>query len=124
MHGGNSDNSGPYGLGGANADTAYSVAKQFLQANPNLQVFYVGSSSNVSGVCRAIEELGLGDSVKVLAVGTASGQKSYYESGTIVYGAFWYPGAAQYACYEVGKRVLAGETVKTGDDLGAGRSKG
>lgn len=104
--------------GGANADTAYSVAKQFLQANPNLQVFYVGSSSNVSGVCRAIEELGLGDSVKVLAVGTASGQKSYYESGTIVYGAFWYPGAAQYACYEAGKRVLAGETVKTGDDLG------
>lgn len=104
--------------GGANADTAYSAAKQFLQANPQLQVFYVGSSSNVSGVCRAIEELGLGDKVKVLAVGTASGQKSYYESGTIVYGAFWYPGAAQYACYEVGKRILAGETVETGDDLG------
>ncbi len=104
--------------GGANADTAYSVTKQFLQANPDLDVFYVCSSSNVTGVARAIEELGMADSVKVLAVGTASGQKSYYESGTIIYGAFWYPGAAQYACYEVGKRVISGEGIKTGDDLG------
>ena len=68
--------------------------------------------------CRAIEELGMQDSVKVLAVGTASGQKTYYESGTIVYGAMWYPGAAQYAAYEVGKRLIEGQTIQTGDDLG------
>lgn len=104
--------------GGANSDTSYTMAKQFLQAHPELDVFYICSSSCVAGVCRAIEELGLGDTVKVLAVGTASGQKTYYESGTIVYGAMWYPGAAQYACYEVGKRLIEGKTISTGDDLG------
>ena len=104
--------------GGANSDTSYTMAKQFLQANPDVQVFYIGSSSCVAGVCRAIEELGMQDSVKVLAVGTASGQKTYYESGTIVYGAMWYPGAAQYAAYEVGKRLIEGQTIQTGDDLG------
>ena len=104
--------------GGANSDTSYTMAKQFLQANPDLQVFYIGSSSCVAGVCRAIEELGMQDTVKVLAVGTASGQKTYYESGTITYGAMWYPGAAQYAAYEVGKRLIEGKTIQTGDDLG------
>lgn len=104
--------------GGANSDTSYTMAKQFLQANPDTQVFYIGSSSCVAGVCRAIEELGMQDSCKVLAVGTASGQKAFYESGTIVYGAMWYPGAAQYAAYEVGKRLINGETIQTGDDLG------
>lgn len=104
--------------GGANSDTSYTMAKQFIQAHPEVEVFFIGSSSCVAGVCRAIEELGLSDSIKVLAVGTASGQKTYYESGTIVYGAMWYPGAAQYACYEVGKRLINGETISTGDDLG------
>lgn len=104
--------------GGANSDTSYSMAKQFLQANPDTEVFYIGSSSCVAGVCRAIEELGMQETCKVLAVGTASGQKTYYESGTIVYGAMWYPGAAQYAAYEVGKRLINGETIQTGDDLG------
>lgn len=104
--------------GGANADTAYTMAKQFLQANPDVQVFFIGSSSCVAGVCRAIEELGMSETCKVLAVGTASGQRTYYESGTIVYGAMWYPGAAQYAAYEVGKRVIEGVEIKTGDDLG------
>ena len=104
--------------GGANSDTSYTMTKQFLQANPDIQVFYVGSSSCVAGVCRAIEELGMQDDVKVLAVGTASGQKTYYESGTIIYGAMWYPGAAQYAAYEVGKRLIEGQTIQTGDDLG------
>lgn len=104
--------------GGANSDTSYTMAKQFLQAHPDTQVFYIGSSSCVAGVCRAIEELGMQDTCKVLAVGTASGQKTYYESGTIAYGAMWYPGAAQYAAYEVGKRLINGETIQTGDDLG------
>jgi len=104
--------------GGPNSDTSYSMAKQFIQANPDVEVFFIGSSSCVAGVCRAIEELGLGDKIKVLAVGTASGQKQYYESGTIPYGSFWYPGYAQYACFELGKRVLEGQLPQTGDDLG------
>lgn len=104
--------------GGANSDTSYTMAKQFLQANPDTEVFYVCSSSCVAGVCRAIEELGMNETCKVLAVGTASGQKTYYESGTIVYGAMWYPGGAGYAAYEVGKRLVNGETINTGDDLG------
>ncbi len=104
--------------GGANSDTSYSVAKQFLQANPETQAIFVASSSCVNGVARAIEELGMNETCKVMAVGTASGQREYYESGTIPYGAFWYPGAAQYAAYEAGKRLLNGETVETGDDLG------
>ena len=103
--------------GGANSDSSYSMAKQFIQANPDLEAFWVGSSSCVAGVCRAIEELGLGDKIKVFAVGTASGQKQYYESGTIPYGSFWYPGYAQYACFELGKRMLEGTAPKTGDDL-------
>jgi hypothetical protein len=103
--------------GGPNSDTSYSMAKQFIQANPEVEVFWIGSSSCVAGVCRAIEELGLGDKIKVLAVGTASGQKQYYESGTIPYGSFWYPGSAQYACFELGKRILEGQAPQTGDDL-------
>lgn len=101
-----------------NSDTSYSVTKQLLQANPDLDVLFVTSGSSVGGAARAVEELGLSGKIKLLAVGTASGQKSYYKSGTITYGAFWYPGYAQYACYEVGKRLLEGKEIKTGDDLG------
>ena len=104
--------------GGTNADLNYTATKQLLQAHPELQVILGSNSSGVPGICRAVEELGMNENCKVLAVGSASGHRDYYLSGTIPFGAFWYPGYAQYAAFQVGLRVINGEPIESGMDLG------
>lgn len=104
--------------GGTNADLNYTATKQLLQAHPELQVILGSNSSGVPGICRAVEELGMNESCKVLAVGSASGHRDYYKSGTIPFGAFWYPGYAQYAAFQIGLRVINGEPIESGLDLG------
>lgn len=102
-----------------NSDESYKICKELIQGNPDLDVIFTASGSSVGGFARAIREMNKVGEIKLLAVGSPSGQKAEYEAGVVTYGAFWYPGDAQYACYEVGKRLVEGKEIKTGDNLGA-----
>jgi simple sugar transport system substrate-binding protein len=101
------------------SDESYRLGKELIQANPDLTMIFAGSASSTNGFCRAVRELNKIGSVYVIGIGEASSLLTEFEENSIQYAAFWYPGDAQYACYEVGKRFRASETIQSGDDLGA-----
>jgi len=100
------------------SEESYKVAKELIQANPDLTVIFAGSASSSNGIARAVREMNKIGEITVLGIGEASGLQVEFAEGSISYSAFWYPGYAQYAAYEVGKRVRDGIEIKDGDDLG------
>ncbi len=100
------------------SEESYKVAKELIQANPDLTVIFAGSASSTNGIARAVREMNKIGEIKVLGIGEASGLQVEFEEGSVQYSAFWYPGYAQYAAYEVGKRVRDGIEIKNGDNLG------
>lgn len=100
------------------SEESYKVAKELIQANPDLTAIFAGSASSTNGIARAVREMNKVGKIKVLGIGEASGLQVEFEEGSVQYSAFWYPGHAQYAAYEVGKRVRDGVEIKDGDNLG------
>lgn len=99
-------------------DTAYERAKEVLKANPDMTGFTGVASTDCPGIAKAIEELGLGGKVKVVGVGTPNEFKEYVNSGTISKIKLWDPKDSGYAMCSIAAKILAGEEVGDGSDLG------
>lgn len=100
------------------AETAYEVAKQYLKTNPNIKGFTGSSSDDAPGIARAIAELGLADSVFVVGTGMPNECRELLKAGSLKIITLWDPADAGYAMCELARKVLDGEEIKDGTDLG------
>ena len=99
-------------------DTAYEKAKELLKANPELAGFTGAASVDILGEAQATEELGLTDKVSIVGVGTPNATRENGKNGTIDAVCLWDPASAGYAMCDLAYKILAGEEVKEGIDLG------
>ncbi|WP_282154508.1 autoinducer 2 ABC transporter substrate-binding protein [Cytobacillus gottheilii] len=99
-------------------DVAYEKAKELLKAYPDLKGFTGVASTDSPGIANAVEELGLSGKVSIVGVGTPNEFSDYIKAGTINELQLWDPAAAGYAMVSVAAKILAGEEVAEGTDLG------
>ncbi len=99
-------------------DVAYEKAKELLKAYPDLKGFTGVASTDSPGIANAVEELGLSGKVSIVGVGTPNEFSDYIKAGTINELLLWDPKDAGYAMVSVAAKILAGEEITEGSDLG------
>jgi len=102
-----------------NQQIAYERTLELLKKNPNMKAVMGSAMSTVPGAAAAIEEKGkIG---KVAAFGTClpSVAGDYLKSGAAMSIHFWVPADAGYATANIAYKMLKGEEIKEGMDLGA-----
>ncbi len=100
------------------AQTAYRKAQELLVAYPNIKGFQGSSSNDPIGIGQAIEEAGLEEKTTVVGTSLVSLAGNLLETDAVDSISFWDPKLAGMAMCEIAVRLLNGETVKEGDDLG------
>ena len=100
------------------AEKAYEVAKEYLKKNANIKGFTGSSSDDTPGVARAINELGLKDKVFVVGTGMPNECRNLLKDGSLQLITLWDPAQAGYAMCELARKVLDGEEIGEGTDLG------
>ena len=100
------------------ATKAYEKAKELLRKHPDIKGFQGGSSVDVLGIGRALEEAGLQGKICVFGTGLPSETAKYLESGAITGIAFWDPKDAGLVMNKVAKMLLDGKPLTDGMDLG------
>ncbi len=100
-------------------DKAYERAKEILKANPDLTGFTGVASTDCPGIAKAVNEMGLAGKVKIVGVGTPNEFKPYIKSGKISTLLLWDPAAAGYAMCNMATKILSGEKISDGVNLGA-----
>jgi simple sugar transport system substrate-binding protein len=100
------------------AATAYRKTQELLVAYPNIKGFQGSSSNDPIGIGQAIEEAGLQDKTTVVGTSLVSLAGNLLQSGAVKAIAFWDPKLAGEAMCKIAMRLLNGQTVKDGDDLG------
>lgn len=99
-------------------ETAYEVAKQIAMAHPDVDLMWSSSAGGTLGLARAIEELGLVGDVYAGGHLGPSSSESAINAGSVIFTTIHYPGAWGYAAAELGRKVLAGEKIENGTNLG------
>jgi simple sugar transport system substrate-binding protein len=100
------------------AATAYRKAREMLVAYPNIKGFQGSSSNDAPGIGQAIEEAGLQHKVHVVGTSLPSLTRDLLKSGAVELISFWDPKLAGMAMCEIAVRLINGQMVKDGDDLG------
>lgn len=103
---------------GDTAEGAYQAAKEVLKAHPEVRGIFGTSSFDAPGVARAIEEMGLKGKVFTSGTGMPQANKEILKNGTVHALTLWDPADAGYAMAALAKKVLDGEKISEGLDLG------
>ena len=101
-----------------NTETAYEKAKEALKKYPDLAGFVGTCSDDAPGIARAINELGLAGKVHVVGTGMPNECRDLLKDGSLTCITLWDPADAGYAMCELARRVLDGEEIGEGTDLG------
>ena len=101
-----------------NADVAYEKTKELLKKYPNLKGIQGSSAVDVVGVGRAIDELGLQDSVCVMGTSIPSLAGKYLETGAVDKIFFWDPALAGEAMMKIAEILVGGGELTPGTNLG------
>ncbi|OOB79448.1 MAG: LacI family transcriptional regulator [Epulopiscium sp. Nuni2H_MBin001] len=99
-------------------ETSYNKVKEVLTANPNIVGVQGSAMPDIVGAALAVEELGLQGKVHLVGTSLVSDAGKYIKSGTIDTISFWDPALAGKAMIELAVRILDGEEVGDGIDLG------
>ena len=99
-------------------DKAYERAKEILKANPDLAGFTGVASTDCPGIAKAVNEMGLTGKVKIVGVGTPNEFKPFIKSNTISTLLLWDPASAGYAMCNMATKILSGEKISDGVNLG------
>ena len=99
-------------------DTAYNKVKEVLTANPSIVGIQGSAMPDISGAALAVEEMGLSGQIKLVGTALISNAGEYVKDGTIDMISFWDPALAGKAMIETAVRVLNGEEISDGIDLG------
>lgn len=97
---------------------AYERAKELLKKYPDLKGILGSSSFDAPGSAKAIEELGLVGQVFTTGTSTTSSSRKYIEDGTMTNFTLWDPAISVYAMCDLAVKILNGEEIKDGVDLG------
>ena len=97
---------------------SYDRVKEALTANPNIAAIQGSAMPDVAGAALAVEELGLAGKVKIVGTSLVSVAGKYVENGTIDTISFWDPALAGKAMIQLAIKVLDGESIESGLDLG------
>ncbi|MDR0584644.1 MAG: autoinducer 2 ABC transporter substrate-binding protein [Treponema sp.] len=99
-------------------ERAYEVAKELLKKYPNLKGIMGTSSHDSPGVARAIEELGLKGKVFTSGTGMPAENRQFLKDGTLASATLWDPAGSGYALCALAVKILRGETIQDGLNLG------
>ncbi len=97
---------------------SYEKIKEVLTANPNIKGIQGSAMADVAGAALAAEELGLAGKVKIVGTSLVSVSGDYVREGSIEMISFWDPSLAGQAMIELAIKVLDGESIESGIDLG------
>lgn len=97
---------------------AYERALELFRANPDVKAMMGSAMSTVPGVSQAIAERGLIGRVAAFGTCLPSVAGDYLESGAAQSIHFWVPADAAYATASAAYKLLKGETIAAGTDLG------
>ena len=98
---------------------AYDRARETLNAHPDLEGLFSCSVSGTVMQALAVDERGLQDQVSVAGLSLPSMSGDYLESGALDHAQAWRPADAGYAAAALAYRLLTGQPVEDGIDLGA-----
>lgn len=101
-----------------NTETAYEKAKEVLKTYPEVTGFVGTCSDDTPGIARAISELGLSEKVHVVGTGMPDECREMLKDGSLTCITLWDPADAGYAMCELARKVLDGEEIGNGTDLG------
>lgn len=99
-------------------EVAYQAAKELLKKYPEIKGIVGTSSFDAPGVARAIEELGLTGEVFVTGTGMPAANKGILDKGLVKSLTLWDPADAGYALAALATKILDGEEIADGLDLG------
>ncbi len=97
---------------------AYNKVKEALTANPNITGIQGSAMPDIAGAALAVQELGLQGKVSLVGTSLVSVAGKYVKDGTIDTISFWDPALAGKAMIQLAVKVLDGEKIDTGLDLG------
>lgn len=97
---------------------AYAKTQELLRAYPNVRGFEGSASTDVAGIGLALEERGMQSDTCVVGTSLPSIASQYLDTGAVDMISFWDPALAGYAMDEVAVRVLNGEKITDGMNLG------
>lgn len=103
---------------GDNLEQAYERAKELFKKYPNLKGIMGTSSKDAPGIARAIQEMGLKGKVFVSGTGMPSENRAFIKDGTILGATLWDPKDAGYALCSLAAKILKGEKISNGLNLG------
>lgn len=102
----------------ASQANAYHTTKELLVTYPNLVGFQSSAAPTIAGIGLAIEEMGLEDETFVVGTSLPSVAGQYLQTGAVDVITFWDPRAQGYSMNALALKVLRGEPIYSGMDLG------
>ena len=103
---------------GPTTDGAYATTKEVLAKYPSVKGFIGWDMVDPPGIAMAVEEANKAGEIAVTGTCLVSACSDYINSGTIKTISFWDPADAGQAMCSLAVKVLNGEEVKDGIDLG------
>lgn len=99
-------------------EVAYNTMKDVLKTYPDVKGVLGAAAGDVVGAGRAIEEAKLQDQIAVVGTSIPSYAGELLKTGAVDLAMAWDPATAGYACNVVAYKVLKGEEITDGMDLG------
>ena len=97
---------------------AYNTMKDVLRTHPDIKGVMGAAAGDVVGAGQAIEEANLQDAIAVVGTSIPSYAGELLKTGAVDLAMAWDPATAGYACNVVALKVLNGEEITEGMDLG------
>ncbi len=99
-------------------EVAYTTTKDLLKTHPNLKGVLGSAAGDVVGAGRAIQEAGLSNKIAVVGTSIVSYAGELLKTGAVDLAMCWDPATAGYAANVVAYRLLKGEPITEGMNLG------
>lgn len=101
-----------------NSDVAYTKTKELLKKYPKLKGLQGSAATDVIGIGRAVDELGLSKKICVMGTSLPSMAAKYLKTGAVDKVMVWDPSLAGQAMMKIADLLVSGTTLKAGQNLG------
>jgi simple sugar transport system substrate-binding protein len=109
----------PYIEGNYDQQHSYEKTMEIIKTYPDIKGFFCTSATDAAGIARAIDETeGLADSSSFITLGTPDLYVDYIKSGAVDLLTGWDPSMLGEAMCSLIQKILDGEEIKSGMDLG------
>lgn len=99
-------------------EVAYNTMKDVLRTHPDIKGVLGSAAGDVVGAGRAIQEAGLQDKIAVVGTSIPSYAGELLKTGAVDLAMAWDPATAGYACMVVAHKLIKGEQITDGMNLG------